>query len=43
MVVISVHIHGVEMIKKIQWKVVFLGGSMEPALGTDGSECTLVT
>ena len=30
MVVISVHIHGVDMIKKIPWESVFLGGSMEP-------------
>ena len=42
MVVISVPIHGVEIINS-NGKMVFLGGSMNPPLGTNGSESTLVT
>ena len=38
MVVISVHIYGVKIMKKIWWESGFLwGGSMEPPLCTNGS------
>ena len=40
MVVISVCIHGVEIIKKFRWESGFLNPL---ALGTNGSESTLVT
>ena len=36
MVVISVRIHGVEIIKKFQLEFVFLGGSMEPPWAPTG-------
>ena len=36
MIVISVHIHGVEIIKNSFGKAVFLGGSMEPPWAPTG-------
>ena len=43
MVVIIVHIHGVEIVKEIWWESGFLRGLYGTPLGTNGSECTLVT